>query len=402
MTTGNYYQKKRQIGTSITESIGMKIKLSLNLLSTKKGHWWLSIFLWMALLAPAQASVIMRVAIQRNVTQVKVGSSTTAVIKDGSGRSLGELPAMTSYDAQAVPGGIALDKWRSSLFWIEPTGKGFVYIGSRWYRGRTLVVPTDKGLTAVNWVDVEEYLYSVVGGEMFPNWPQEALQAQAIAARTEAIYDRQRSRNNPIYDLDDTPAHAQNYEGVIKEAPSTYTAVDATAGQVLTYNNQIAFSPYHNCSGGHTENVEDVWGSNEPYLRGVQAYDGDAKDSACVWSKSFSPGQISAMFPEIGNVKDMKTQLSPFGSVKVLEIDGDKGTKVLQGEKVFLGLRLNSAHFTITKGADGNYTLNGVGWGHGVGMSQWGAYTLAAANANHLQILGHFYPGVALTKIQAK
>ncbi|MHC5597926.1 MAG: SpoIID/LytB domain-containing protein [Nostoc sp.] len=381
----------------------MKFQLYLgSLFSQIKGrYWWVSILLWIALVAPAQASVILRVAIQRDVNQVKVGSSTTGIVKDSTGRTLGQLPAMSAYYAQAVPGGVALDKWQSGLFWIEPTGKGFVYIGDRWYRGRTLVVPTEKGLTAVNWVDDQEYLYSVLGGEMDTNWPQEALKAQAIAARTYALYERERQRNNPVYDLGNTPDHWQIYKGVISEAASTYAAVDSTLGQVLTYKNRIILSVFHACSGGHTENVEDVWGSNEPYLRAVQDYDQNI--SECNWVKTFSPNEISAKFPELGNVKDMIPETySPFRSVKVLKIVGNRGTKVLQGEEVRTALRLKSTRFTVTKRADGSFVLQGLGYGHALGMSQWGAYNLARQGVNHLQILGHYYQGVALTPIQAK
>ncbi len=383
--------------------ISMKFQLYLgSLFSQIKGrHWWISIFLWMALVAPAQASVILRVAIERGVNQVKVGSSTTGIIKDSTGRTLGQLPAMSAYYAQAVPGGVALDKWQSGLFWIEPTGKGFVYIGDRWYRGRTLVIPTEKGLTAVNWVDDQEYLYSVIGGEMDARWPSEALKAQAIAARTYALYEREKQRNNPIYDLGNTPDRWQIYKGVISESPATYAAVDATAGQVLTYKNKIILSVFHACSGGHTENVEDVWKNPLPYLRAVQDYDQNI--SECNWVKTFSPGEMSAKFPEVGNVKEMIPETySPFRSVKVLKIVGDKGAKVLQGEEVRTALRLKSTRFNVTKGADGGFVLQGLGFGHALGMSQWGAYNLARRGANHLQILGHYYQGVALTPIQAK
>ncbi|MBN3896594.1 MAG: SpoIID/LytB domain-containing protein [Nostoc sp.] len=381
----------------------MKFQLYLGSLFSqiKVRHWWVSILLWVALVAPAQASVILRVAIERGVNQVKVGSSTTGIVKDSTGRTLGQLPAMSAYYAQAVPGGVALDKWQSGLFWIEPTGKGFVYIGDRWYRGRTLVVPTEKGLTAVNWVDDQEYLYSVLGGEMDASWPQEALKAQAIAARTYALYEREKQRNNPVYDLGNTPDRWQIYKGVISEAPATYAAVDSTVGQVLTYKNRIILSVFHACSGGHTENVEDVWGSNEPYLRAVQDYDQNI--SECNWVKTFSPTEISAKFPEVGNVKDMIPEIySPFRSVKVLKIVGNRGTKVLQGEEVRTALKLKSTRFTVTKGADGSFVLQGLGFGHALGMSQWGAYNLARQGVNHLQILGHYYQGVALTPIQAK
>lgn len=383
--------------------ISMKFQLYLGSLFSqiKVRHWWVSILFWIALVAPAQGSVILRVAIERGVNQVKVGSSTTGIVKDSTGRTLGQLPAMSAYYAQAVPGGVALDKWQSGLFWIEPTGKGFVYIGDRWYRGRTLVVPTDKGLTAVNWVDDQEYLYSVLGGEMDASWPQEALKAQAIAARTYALYEREKQRNNPVYDLGNTPDRWQIYKGVISEAPSTYKAVDETLGQVLTYKNRIILSVFHACSGGHTENVEDVWGSNEPYLRAVQDYDQNIRE--CNWVKTFSPTEISAKFPEVGNVKDMIPETySPFRSVKVLKIVGNRGTKVLQGEEVRTALKLKSTRFTVTKGADGSFVLQGLGFGHALGMSQWGAYNLARQGVNHLQILGHYYQGVALTPIQPK
>ncbi|MDZ7963047.1 MAG: SpoIID/LytB domain-containing protein [Aulosira sp. DedQUE10] len=382
----------------------MKFKVLLgSLLSQIKGkHWWVSILLWIALVAPAQAAVILRVAIERDVNQVKIGSSTTATVKDSTGRTLGQLPAMSSFYAQAVPGGVALDKWQSGLFWIEPTGKGFVYIGDRWYRGRTLVVATEKGVSAVNWVDMEEYLYSVIGGEMDAQWPQEALKAQAIAARTYALYEREKQRNrNPIYDLGDTPDRWQIYKGVSSESPTTYAAVDGTAGQVLTYQNQIILSVFHACSGGHTENVEDVWSSKEPYLRAVQDYDQNI--SECNWVKTFSPAEISSRISGIGNVKDVIPEVfSPFQSVKVLKIIGDRGTKVLQGENVRTALRLKSTRFRVTRSADGSFILQGLGYGHALGMSQWGAYNLARRGANHLQILGHYYQGVALTPIQAK
>lgn len=381
----------------------MKFQLFLGaLFSQIKGrHWWLGMLLWIALVAPAQASVILRVAIERGVNQVKVGASTTATVKDSSGRTLGQLPAMSSFSAQAVPGGVALDRWQSGLFWIEPTGKGFVYIGDRWFRGRILVVPTDKGLTAVNWVDLEEYLYSVIGGEMDASWPLEALKAQAIAARSYALYEREKQRNNPVYDLGDTPDRWQIYKGVNSESRNTYAAVDATAGKVLTYNNRIILSVFHACSGGHTENVEDVWGNSLPYLRAVQDYDQNI--SECNWVKTFTPGEVSARISGVGNVTQMIPEAySPYRSVKSLKIIGNRGTKVLRGEEVRTALRLKSTRFTVSKGANGSFVLQGLGYGHSLGMSQWGAHNLAQRGASHLQILGHYYKGVALTPIQAK
>ena len=386
----------------------MKFKLLLGgFFSELKGrHWWIGILLWFVLIAPAQASVILRVAIAKEVKQVKVGASTTAIVKDSRGKTLGELPGMKPFPAQAVAGGVALDRWQSGLFWIEPTNKGYVYIGDRWFRGRTLVVPTGNGLTAVNWVDLEEYLYSVIGGEMNSSWPEEALKAQAIAARTYALYERERQRRNPVYDLGDSPDRWQIYKGISSESPKTYNAADQTAGKILTYNNQIILSVFHACSGGHTENVEDVWSTRVPYLRAVPDFDQKIKDQKikeCNWTKTFTPREISARISGIGNVKEMIIEnVSPFRSVKTLKIIGDKGTKILQGEEVRTALKINSTRFIVNKDANGSFILQGLGFGHGLGMSQWGAYELAKRGANHLQILGYYYQGVALTPIQAK
>ncbi|MDJ0620544.1 MAG: SpoIID/LytB domain-containing protein [Calothrix sp. MO_192.B10] len=367
----------------------------------KARHWWLGTLLWIVLIAPAQASVIMRVAIRRGVNKVTLGSSTTAIVKDYSGKTLGQLPGRTEYYAQSVPGGVALDKWRSRLFWIEPTNKGFVYIGNRWYRGRTLVAPTEKGLTAVNWVSLEEYLYSVIGGEMNHSWPQEALKAQAIAARTYALHEREKQRKNPLYDIGNTPDRWQIYKGVISEHRNTLAAVDATAGQVLTYKNKVILSVFHACSGGHTENVEDVWGGKQlPYLRAVRDFDRNVRQ--CNWVRTFSPQDIGAKFPEVGKVKQIQVEkLSPYRSVQALKIVGEKGEKVLKGEKVRTALKLKSTRFSVSQG-NGGFVLRGLGYGHGVGMSQWGAYNLAMRGANHLQILGHYFRGVSLTPIQVK
>ena len=386
----------------------MKFKLLLGgFFSELKGrHWWIGILLWFVLIAPAQASVILRVAIAKEVKQVKVGASTTAIVKDSRGKTLGELPGMKPFPAQAVAGGVALDRWQSGLFWIEPTNKGYVYIGDRWFRGRILVVPTGNGLTAVNWVDLEEYLYSVIGGEMNSSWPEEALKAQAIAARTYALYERERQRRNPVYDLGDSPDRWQIYKGISSESPKTYNAADQTAGKILTYNNQIILSVFHACSGGHTENVEDVWSTRVPYLRAVPDFDQKIKDQKikeCNWTKTFTPREISARISGIGNVKEMIIEnVSPFRSVKTLKIIGDKGTKILQGEEVRTALKIKSTRFIVNKDANGSFILQGLGFGHGLGMSQWGAYELAKRGANHLQILGYYYQGVALTPIQAK
>lgn len=360
---------------------------------------WLFVVFWSALVAPAQASVQLRVAIERDVSQVKVGSSTAAVVRDYSTRQpLGQIAAMNAFYAQPSAGGVALDQMQSGSIWIEPTGGGYVFIGDRWYRGKTLVFKSDKGLTAVNYVDLEQYLYSVLGGEMNGNWPQEALKAQAVAARTYAIYKRETQRNG-IYDLGNTPAW-QVYLGVTSESSGTHAAVDATTGQVLTYQNRIILSVFHACSGGHTENVEDVWGDARlPYLRGVQDFDQNVR--ACLWVKTITGDEISKRIFGVGNVVSLSANLTTYGSIKTMKFVGDRGTRELKGEAVRNALGLRSMRFNITQ-AESGLQFNGFGWGHGLGMSQWGAYYLAKHGVNYQQILGHYYRGTSLARIQVK
>lgn len=370
-------------------------------MSVLKGRYWgYSVLLWLAIVAPAQAaaSLQLRVAIEQGVSQLKISSSTTAVVRDyNTGRTLGEIGAMNALYAQPSAGGVAMEQMKSGAMWIEPTGNGYVYITDRWYRGKTLVVPTNKGLTAVNYVDLEQYLYSVLGGEMSGDWPQEALKAQAVAARTFAIYKREKERND-IYDVGDTPAW-QVYKGIQSESSGTYAAVKATDGQVLTYNNQIVLSVFHACSGGHTENVEDVWFEPLPYLRGVQDFDQDF--SQCQWVKTFSPEELNKRISGVGNVLSLNPTFTPNGSIRTIKVVGDRGTRELKGDDVRNTLGLKSMRFTIVAESSG-LRLDGRGWGHGLGMSQWGAYYLAQQGVNYKQILGHYYRGTSLSKIEVQ
>jgi stage II sporulation protein D len=123
---------------------------------------------------------------------------------------------------------------------------------------------------------------------MSANWPQEALKAQAVAARSYALYKRSTSGNS-VYDVGDTTTW-QVYKGLETEAPGTQSAVNATAGQVMTYGGKIILAVFHSSSGGHTENVEDIW--TDPYLTcGVSL--------TTIWGHLSSSGQKA--FPAVNS-----------------------------------------------------------------------------------------------------
>ncbi len=344
----------------------------------------------------AQAAFELRVAIKDGVSQLDVGSSTPAVIKNEAGQKIGEIRPMNSVTAVSEGNGISLEGYQGGQIWIEPTGDGTVWIGDRWYRGDTQLVPNGQGITAINHVDIEDYLYSVVGAEMYASWPQEALKSQAVSARTYALYQSAKS-NSSLYDLDTTTA-TQVYKGLNSETNTTVQAVDATRNEVLTYNGEPILAVFHASSGGHTENVEDIWSNPLPYLRGVVDYDNDAP--VYQWTKSFSKGQMSQLIGGVGTISSITpVQVTPQGRIVTMKAVGSNGTKEVSGAQLRKVLDLRSTLFSISATGDG-FQVSGRGFGHGVGLSQWGARNLAQQGVQYNQILGHYYQGTSISLLE--
>lgn len=366
------------------------------LLLQKSPKLLLFAFFWFLLSAPVQAALELRVAIKKNTNNLQIGSSTPAVIKDASGRVLGEIAGMGSFSAKTNGGGVAINNWRSGQLWLEATGDGYVWIGDQWYRGRVRLVRQGNGLTAINYVDMEDYLYSVVGAEAIPSWPQEALKAQAVAARSYALYKRNTSQNT-LYDLD-TTTKTQVYKGLKSEYTTTHQAVNQTAGQVMTYNGKIILAVFHSSSGGHTENVEDIWVSPLPYLRGVVDY--DHTSPVFQWNKTVSPSQLSRVVGGVGNIKSIiPEKTTPQGRIVTMKIVGDRGTKSIKGTDLRRSLDLRSTLFRMSLN-QGTLQISGRGFGHGLGLSQWGSQYLAENGVNYQQILAHYYQNAKLATIK--
>ena len=357
----------------------------------------LPLLLWLLICLPASA-LELRVAVEQGERQITVGTSNTGALKDLNGQSLGTTPAGQSLVVEAQGGQVKAGDRSSRAFWVEPSSGGYVFIGDRWYRGRVLVIPGGNGLTAINYVDLEHYLYSVVGSEMPTSWPIEALKAQSVAARSYVLYHRQRSRN-PNFDVGSTTAW-QVYGGLEQEAASTQTAVEGTRGQVLTYNGQVIEAVFHSASGGHTENVEDIWSQPIPYLRAVQDF--DAGSPVYHWGVNFSLQEFGQRIPGIGNlVAAVPVRTTPRGRIVEMRLEGDAGSRVVSGNDLRRALNLRSTLFSVAI-AGTQVQISGRGFGHGVGLSQWGAHNLAQQGYTYQQILGHYYQGVQLSQIQAR
>lgn len=379
---------------------------------------WLTVLALLLIAAPAQAALELRVAIEENRSTVQVGASSTAVIRDANGKTLGRLKGQMGNNASVnAQGNVDFGNWEAQQIWVEPEAEdGLVWIGDTWYRGRVQIAPSGNGVTAVNHVDIEEYLYSVVASEMPTSWHAEALKAQSVAARTYALYKRDRTKN-PLYDLGDTTKF-QVYKGVTAETNSTRNAVGDTAGQILTYNGKMIEAVFHSSSGGHTENVEDVWSQPIPYLRGVPDFDHDSPKYS--WTESFSAAQLRNKLASTVNglegigaiVGLVPQQASPHGRIKTIRVIGQNGERLIKGNDVRKALGLKSTRFEVLSSGSSfapmqfknnspsNFVLRGYGYGHGIGMSQYGAKGMAQQGNSYQEILSHYYQGTELSQIR--
>ncbi|MDR3321068.1 MAG: SpoIID/LytB domain-containing protein [Synergistaceae bacterium] len=232
--------------------------------------------------------------------------------------------------------------------------------GETKYRGILRIISAQGGFTVVNELDLESYLRGILKIEMNPEWPQEALRAQAILARTYALKNRGRFASKG-FDLDNTE-NSQLYRGVNAEDPRTDAAVSATKGQVLTWNGKAADIYYHSDSGGATADVSHVWGGNVPYLKPCQesvAY----TSPYSTWQTSFTSVQASEimrkMGRDVGSVAAIEVSLrDEYGRAVQLRVSGNKGTadikahsfRMAAGSSVIRSTNFNVANGTVVAG----------------------------------------------------
>ena len=265
------------------------------------------------------------------------------------------------------------------------------------YRGRLSLVARGGRVLVVNVVGLEDYLRGVVPAEMQASWPLEALRAQAVAARTYTLANL--SPASP-YDVCST-SDCQVYRGIGVEHPRTDQAVADTAGQVLTYRGVYARTYYHADSGGVIASSAEVWGGSIPYLSAFQdvATDGPHRR----WEVQLDPGIVAARLAaaghHVGAVRQVRVlAVSESGRVERLEVTGSAGRVVLEVLEARIQARswgLKSTRFVMA----GDLLVRGEGWGHGVGMSQYGARALALAGYSYGQILGFYYPDTQLQRL---
>lgn len=274
--------------------------------------------------------------------------------------------------------------------------------GNRYYGEFAYAVLSEKGLTVVNCVDIERYVMGVCACEMTESWPVEALKAQAVAART---FVQRYVRSSVYYytcGFDVTAdTYCQVYRGIRGVGERIEEAVRATENQYLTGGDELIEAVYSAADGGATEDGQNVFGNVSKYLVGV--YDpfeaaADGENPYASWKVTMTPSQLGAKLG-IDAVRSVDVTTSRTGNVIKLEfvsVSGRNATVIRDNCRTLLGLK--NIHYTVQQDSSGNFVFTGSGYGHNLGMSQWGAYAMAKYyDKDYCDILGFYYTKVGIS-----
>lgn len=348
---------------------------------------------------------VLRVAVINNSPSVNLSIKGPYEIKTLQTEELIESGSfLKSTDVFPVPEGIEIGKKPYKFFGIkiEPGKDAFILINDRIYRGEIDIIRTkDTKLLLVNHVGLEDYLYGVLYHEVSPRWPIEALKAQAIVSRTYALYQKS---INETKDFDLTSDfYSQVYGGKTSEKYRTTRAVDLTRGEVLIYEGKLLPAYFHATCGGRTEDASELWNTDLAPLKGI-------KCNFCRlsphyrWENSLSFEEMMEKFA-FGGYGDFSRIIAvvpkdknPSGRLKTLNIITDSG-QISISAKDFRQIMdpriIRSTNFDVT--VEGNkVTFKGYGWGHGVGLCQWGAYFMALRGYKVKEIFKLYYPGTEI------
>ena len=252
--------------------------------------------------------------------------------------------------------------------------------------------------------DLEEYLVGVVLAEMPASFEEEALKAQAVVARTYGVRALEGKSKHPEGDICGNAACCQgyldpvDYGGTEEQLQKVRNAVHATSGEVLTYDRELIEATYFSCSGGATEDAVAVWGTDVPYLQSVES---PGKENATYYVDG-----VEFTLEEFLSCLDLDLEGTPaswLGEV-TYTAGGGVDTMVIGG-KYFTGLELRqklnlrSTAFEVQAEADG-MTFTTKGYGHRVGMSQYGADAMAVLGRGYEEILSHYYQGTELILLE--
>lgn len=285
------------------------------------------------------------------------------------------------------------------LFFFRAEEKSFQFSSNTMVR----ILRSKTGKIEV--IPLEEYIIGVVAGEMPVSFSKEALKAQAVASRSYVMYQIEGNQDkeydvvdtilNQVYIDSDTLKEKwkENYEEYYEKVISS---VSETAYQYLVYDGKIVNAMFFSTSNGYTENSEDVFVAALPYLRSVKS-NWDNISPVFQYTTSYTLSDFLGLLklPNSDTVQTVITEQTNTGRIKTIKING----KTYTGREVASLLQLKSSSFSIIQNGD-KVTINTKGYGHGVGMSQYGAEGMAEEGYTYDEILKHYYTGVEIKKIK--
>lgn len=364
-----------------------------------------------------------------SLTPPRSGTGNVPIVRGAYKNGSNQLVRIALDPRTANAGSEVTPDVRNGPVVVRPaSGAEFVTWNGKRYRGDLLFSATDTGVLVVNRLPMDSYLRGVVPLEIGNRTPAEfaAVQAQAVAARTYAYKHLTAIRAFDMY----STVQDQVYGGVDAEKPQSDNAITSTADIVVLYNGQPITTPYHSTCGGSTAAVSEVWYDqpDQPYLRPVSDRIRGTNNFYCdpsprfSWTQSYDGAGLRAVVEKylaaytnapktnVGRITDVREQgRTPSGRVAALTIQTENGSYTLKGNDIRFVLRdskgaiLNSTFFSLTAsrsaGEVSSLTLNGRGYGHGIGMCQWGAIGRARAGQDYRTILETYYPGTTIGRI---
>ncbi len=321
-----------------------------------------------------------------------------------------------SFDAAQFEGPYWLE-CRDATPLVREGGKGtYSYLGVFFIKKISGEKPY---LNVINVLSFDDYLKGVVPGEMPSSWPAEALKAQAVAARTYAFFELAGDAANEDpkmvaekagAQVDDT-VFFQAYMGKGWHQPSTDDAVMKTSGQAMLYGDEVIKAYFHNDSGGYTEDAQYSFGTALPYAVGkpeiypagsVPNSEWTVQTTIAAAQKSLIAAKLLPGGSELKSITVDPKDILPTQRPSHITLTLKNGKVIKAGSKDFrfaLALKNNWVRFEVPKTPEGALLIHGKGWGHGVGMSQWGAKVMAGLmSKNYEEILKFYYTGITITK----
>lgn len=270
---------------------------------------------------------------------------------------------------------------------------GELVIGGAKYKGNIEVWRGDRGLYLISKMPLEDYIKGVVMSEIGDDWDMEALKVQAVIARTYALYQKKKSKEKK-FDITSDTSH-QVFKGNPGDTRIAY-AVKHTAGEILTYDGKPIEAFYHSTCGGHTESPEEAFGKKHPYLKPVKTPCNLSPYQN--WTRNISYSAIEDA-TGINGVKEIQAKSKTMtGRVKEVVITGSSSRVTMEATELRRKLgwkKLPSTDFKMKPNGN-SVTFEGKGFGHGVGLCQFGSLEMAKKGKSYKEILATYFPGATI------